>query len=220
MGKKLAENTKAVEARARKAAVKEVQQTAKAKAKEDAQWADDDKNLAKKAARKEEEERKRLEALRRKQENKEAYEEDMKKAASGKSVAKTTVKPNNKVTMAMLLAKRDADKKAKEEEAKRLAEAATKIEVPTAEIEENLNRVDLDAHTARTVDDAIKVLDKSQDSVDRHPEKRLKALYTAFETTRIAQLKAENPNLRLSQLKQMAFKEWQKSPENPLNAKA
>lgn len=30
-------------------------------------------------------------------------------------------------------------------------------------------------------------------------------------------LKAENPSLRQSQLKQMLRKEWQKSPENPLN---
>ena len=52
-----------------------------------------------------------------------------------------------------------------------------------------------------------------------HPEKRVKAAYTDFESRRLPQLKAENPNLRLSQLKQMLKKEWQKSPENPLNAR-
>lgn len=57
---------------------------------------------------------------------------------------------------------------------------------------------------------------KSQD-VDKHPEKRMKAAYTAFEEKRLAQLKEEQPTLRLSQLKQLIFKEWQKSPENPLN---
>ena len=55
--------------------------------------------------------------------------------------------------------------------------------------------------------------------VDMHPEKRVKAAYTDFESRRLPQLKAENPNLRLSQLKQMLKKEWQKSPENPLNAR-
>ena len=30
-------------------------------------------------------------------------------------------------------------------------------------------------------------------------------------------LKAENPNMRLSQLKQMLKKDWMKSPENPMN---
>lgn len=52
---------------------------------------------------------------------------------------------------------------------------------------------------------------------DKHPEKRMKAAYTSYEATRLAELKAENPSLRLSQMKQMIFKEWQKSPENPLN---
>lgn len=53
--------------------------------------------------------------------------------------------------------------------------------------------------------------------VDKHPEKHMKAAYAAFEERRLKQLKEENPTLRLSQLKQMLFKEWQKSPENPLN---
>lgn len=53
--------------------------------------------------------------------------------------------------------------------------------------------------------------------VDKHPEKRMKAAYTAFEERRLKTLKEEQPTLRLSQLKQIIFKEWQKSPENPLN---
>ena len=54
-------------------------------------------------------------------------------------------------------------------------------------------------------------------SVDKHPEKRMKAAYEDFENERLPQLKAENPSMRLSQLKQMLRKEWQKSPDNPLN---
>lgn len=57
---------------------------------------------------------------------------------------------------------------------------------------------------------------KSEDA-DKHPEKRMKAAYNAFEERRLKELKMESPTLRLSQLKQMIFKEWQKSPENPLN---
>lgn len=53
--------------------------------------------------------------------------------------------------------------------------------------------------------------------MDKHPEKRMKAAYTAYEERRLKELKIEHPTLRLSQLKQMIFKEWQKSPENPLN---
>lgn len=60
---------------------------------------------------------------------------------------------------------------------------------------------------------------KSDDS-DKHPEKRLKAAYTAYGEINLPILKQDNPSLKLSQLKQMLFKEWQKSPENPLNQKS
>ena len=53
--------------------------------------------------------------------------------------------------------------------------------------------------------------------MDKHPEKRMKAAYEAFEKERLPQLKAEYNNLRLSQLKQMLRKEWMKSPDNPMN---
>lgn len=59
----------------------------------------------------------------------------------------------------------------------------------------------------------------SEKAEDKHPEKRVKAAYQEFEDRRLPQLKQENPNLRLSQLKQALKKEWQKSPENPLNAR-
>lgn len=45
----------------------------------------------------------------------------------------------------------------------------------------------------------------------------MKAAYTAYEDKRLKELKLEQPTLRLSQQKQLIFKEWQKSPENPLN---
>lgn len=48
----------------------------------------------------------------------------------------------------------------------------------------------------------------------------MKAAYTAFEESYLPRLKTENPSLRHTQLKQILFKEWQKSPENPMNQKA
>lgn len=53
--------------------------------------------------------------------------------------------------------------------------------------------------------------------IDKHPEKRMKAAYNAFEEINLPRLKAENPGLRLSQLKQLIWKEWLKSPQNPTN---
>ena len=52
-----------------------------------------------------------------------------------------------------------------------------------------------------------------------HPEKRMKAAYEEFEQERLPEPKIENPNLRLSQLKQLLRKEWMKHPQNPLNLK-
>lgn len=57
----------------------------------------------------------------------------------------------------------------------------------------------------------------TKEDLDRHPERRMKAAYAAFEEANMARLKMENPNMRLSQLKQQLKKEWTKSPENPLN---
>lgn len=45
----------------------------------------------------------------------------------------------------------------------------------------------------------------------------MKAAFTAFEEVNLPRLKQENPNMRLSQLKQLLKKEWMKSPENPMN---
>lgn len=70
---------------------------------------------------------------------------------------------------------------------------------------------------ARTVDEAISVLGGgTQVPVDRHPERRMKAAFAAFEERELPRLKAENPNLRMSQLKQLLKKEWMKSPDNPM----
>lgn len=52
MPKKIGTNTKAVEARERKAAVKKAEHEKLEKAKEDALWADDDAKLAKKKKQK------------------------------------------------------------------------------------------------------------------------------------------------------------------------
>lgn len=93
-------------------------------------------------------------------------------------------------------------------------ELQTHIEKP---IEENINRVEVDGLEARSITEAISILSTKDDVEDKHPERRMKAAYAAFEAANLPRLKEENPSLRLSQLKQMLHKEWQKSPENPLN---
>ena len=70
---------------------------------------------------------------------------------------------------------------------------------------------------AQTIDEAIEILGDEKGSKERHPERRLKAAYAEFEELNLPKLKEENPNLRMSQLKQLLRKEWMKSPDNPMN---
>lgn len=93
---------------------------------------------------------------------------------------------------------------------------AQKIVKPEETLHENLNKLVIEGE-ARNVDEAIAVLEDQTQSLEMHPEKRMKAAYAAFENRRLPELKDEKPTLRLSQLKQLLKKEWMKSPENPLN---
>ena len=54
-------------------------------------------------------------------------------------------------------------------------------------------------------------------AADQHPEKRMKAALKSYEKSRLPALKGEQPGLRLSQYKEIIWKEFQKSPQNPLN---
>lgn len=45
----------------------------------------------------------------------------------------------------------------------------------------------------------------------------MKAAFLKYEEENLPILKQENPNMRMSQLKQMLKKDWMKSPENPMN---
>jgi ribosomal protein L12E/L44/L45/RPP1/RPP2 len=84
--------------------------------------------------------------------------------------------------------------------------------------------------SARNIDDAIDLMVVATASttstaaaaaaVERHPERRAKAAYLAYEERELPRLKEEHKGLRLTQLKQILWKNWQKSPENPFNQAA
>lgn len=202
------ENTKAVESKARKAAAAEAVRAKKEKDAEDAYWADDDKSRQRKQQRKADKEMKKAENWSKKKEREEMYNAEMD---SLKSAKPTATKPT-KVTRAQIA-----------ENAKQVQkETEPAPEKETDRIEENINRVvgglvaGGEIVEARSVEDAISALSVASDA-DRHPERRMKAAYTKFEEENLPRLKKENPNLRMSQLKQMLKKDWQKSTENPMN---
>ncbi|XP_041361080.1 coiled-coil domain-containing protein 124-like [Gigantopelta aegis] len=199
------ENSKAVEARARKDAQKIAEQERIQKEKEDALWVDEDKHVARKQQRKDEREKKRIEQLEKKKELQKLHDEEMDALKGAKSK-----EGSNKLTRADIDALHERQQ----------AELAAKTTVPVHDelpLVENVNRLQVDGEVAQNVEEAISLLSVQDPALDKHPEKRVKAAYTKFEETNLPVLKRENPNMRLSQLKQQLKKEWMKSPENPLN---
>jgi len=54
-------------------------------------------------------------------------------------------------------------------------------------------------------------------TIEKHPERRFKAAFNAFVDRELPNIRAEQPGLRLQQYKDLLFKQFQKSPENPFN---
>uniref|UniRef100_H2XNC6 Coiled-coil domain-containing protein n=1 Tax=Ciona intestinalis TaxID=7719 RepID=H2XNC6_CIOIN len=204
-------NTKAVEARARKAAQQAEKQDLKKKQEEDLYWQDDHKINLRKQNRKEIQEKKKLETLNKKKELAELYE------AEQSNLGKSAKPAPTKVSRADIEAQKQKEKAEKLVDEKRVSLEDV--------LEENINQTvansltNADAVEARSVSDAISALSVKEE-LDRHPERRLKASFKKFEEEYMPKLKAENPNLKLSQLRQTLRKMWQKSPENPMNQKS
>lgn len=118
-------------------------------------------------------------------------------------------------------------KRREEEQAEmaRKADEAKKRKDRTAEEEEyermvlvsNTNRDD-SIIEASSVEEAIARISVADNlPADRHPERRLKASFKAFEEAELPKLKEEKPGLTHTQYKDMIWKLWKKSPDNPLN---
>ncbi|KAF7267020.1 hypothetical protein GWI33_019726 [Rhynchophorus ferrugineus] len=180
-----AENTKAVAARERKRAAKDEAVARREKEIEDSKWRDDDKQILKKQQKKEAEERKRQEQLQRKAEAKALLEKEMS------SLKSTRAPPSAKITRAQIQVRQDETIKKKQNDKK----IETHLDAPLVE---NINRLQIDGEEARTVEEAIDILGDTVNAADKHPEKRLKAAYLAYEERKLKE-------------------EWQKSTENPLN---
>ncbi len=84
----------------------------------------------------------------------------------------------------------------------------------------------LAALNASGIDNALDALSLDHDGaagtaglIDRHPERRFKAAYAAFEERRLAEMDADGTSkgLRLNQRKDKIRKEFEKSPDNPFN---
>ncbi|XP_051232840.1 coiled-coil domain-containing protein 124 [Dicentrarchus labrax] len=209
------ENSKAATAKARKAEAKAEADARKKKQEEDALWQETDKHVLKKEQRKDDKEKKRLELLERKKENQRLLDEE---SARTKGRAQKEAASGGKVTRAQIEDVLQNEKMQQEQQEQLELKPKEKSHLETP-LEENVNRIIPEEGTieARTIEDAIAVLSTGPEDVDHHPERRMKAAFAAYEEVNMPRLKKENPNMRLSQLKQQLKKEWMKAPENPLN---
>jgi len=54
-------------------------------------------------------------------------------------------------------------------------------------------------------------------NIERHPERRFKPAFEAYLEREVPNIKKEQPGLRLQQYRDLLYKQFQKSPENPFN---
>lgn len=230
MPKKMGVNSKAEAARERRSATEAERKERESRAKEEEYWRVAEGSKSRAAKKREDEAEKRAEAAARKAENRKLAETEQQE------LEKSGRKPDrkaNRVSIPAVPKVTEADlERRREEERQRIlrnAEAAKKRQSRTAEEEEyermvlvtNTNRDDsvIEAHS---VEDAIArmALADPQLPPDRHPERRLRASFKAFEEVELPKLKEEKPGLTLNQYKDMIWKLWKKSPDNPLNQAA
>ena len=211
---------RALESRDREATKKLESRLLADKAAEEARWADDHKERQLKEQRARERDDKDADRVRREAEKRELLEKEQKDLEHyGKN--RKQVASSSKVTRANIMANALSHVKTSK---KTEPVIETIHDLPLIP---NLNRENAEIIArggevidASDIDAALAALRLTEgaEAVDLHPEKRVKALHKAFEERRLPELKAEFPGLKLSQLKERSFKEWQKAPENPLRS--
>ncbi|KAI5803306.1 DUF1014 domain-containing protein [Peziza echinospora] len=200
MPKKVAvENTKKISGNAKKAAsaaAKAEENQKKAAIVEDTEWSKGAKSSAKKDAENE----KKAELARKKAEKEALLKEEMESLKAAKPSAS---KDKKKAAAAPAGPKRGID-------------AAL---AGSSGFEDDSNKA-LPALSVSGIDNALDALDLTHGAdagVDRHPERRKRAAYAAFEERRLPEAREENKGLRLGQIKELLRKEFEKSDENPMN---
>ena len=204
MVKKFGTNSKAEEGRARKSDAKERQKQNSRSEKEkldEKKWSEGTKDDSKR----QQEEAKRLEKLIKKQEKKEIEAQEVQELAKYKASAnKSNSNDGGNIPQPLFKSKS--------------ANWTLSLSSDGGQSSESLEKF-----SASNLDDALLLLEStnvssnSVNSVEKHPERRMKAAFCVFEAREIPILRAENPSLKHSQILELLYKMWKKSPENPFN---
>ncbi len=187
--KKAAGNAKKAEVAAGKAAAVDRQK----EAEESDKWTKGAKSTDKKAA---EQEKKAVAAAAKAERDRLLAEEEKnqpsKPKGAGRKSAEKKVAPTRKLDLA------DLDGDEDETGSKR---------------ERTLNATGID----NALDALSLTTNNNAQAVERHPERRFKAAYKAFEERRLPEIEAEQPGLRRNQRVEQARKEFERHPDNPFN---
>lgn len=212
------------EAAAREKEKKDQVRAEAARKAEEGKWADDDKARNARETKQAERDRKADEQLQKSREKADLLrQEEEENAKVGKNKASKPVRKINQADIrvsALMGALADPKKKAK----------PAPVLVTDEPLQPNLNRVNqietirtgIELESGRGLIESVSVLNSvvGVAKVDIHPEKRMKAAHANFEETRLKELMMEKPGLKRSQYKEMIWREWLKSPENPLRDSA
>ncbi|SLM33721.1 Protein of unknown function DUF1014 [Lasallia pustulata] len=155
---------------------------------------------------------------------KKATAEEQEWSKGAKSNAKQEAEDQKKAEAARKKAEKDALLAAEEKDAR----ATPKNSKTATKKTRGLDLSQLDAPTtshpalnATGIDNALDALSLTSanpsDKVDRHPERRFKAAYAAYEARRLPELEEEQKGLRRQQRIDVIRKEFERSPENPFN---
>ncbi|CAH8297509.1 unnamed protein product [Eruca vesicaria subsp. sativa] len=220
MPKKMGVNSKSEAAKSRKNAAEAEQKDRQSREKEEQYWREAEGPKSKAAKKREEEAEKKAESASKKAEAKRLAEQEEKELEKCLKVNRVS-SPVPKVTEAELVRRREEEQaalaKKSEEAKKKQRRMAEEEEYEKMVLVSNTNRDD-SLIEARTVDEALaKMTVADKLPVDRHPEKRLKASFKAYEEAEMARVKEEKPGLTHTQYKDLISKMWKKSPDNPLN---
>ncbi|KAJ3731683.1 DUF1014-domain-containing protein [Lentinula guzmanii] len=210
-------NSKKESGRAKKAENEAKKQEAAATEKEKKEataWEDGAKNPKDKAAKEE----KRKADLARKAENAKLLAEEeasapSKAKAAPKTGAKKVTKPQPKPAGPGAIAAGGGLGSAEVEEGDKGEEGPKEVESFHATGIDNA--LDLLEVVTAKMDKAS--VGSQAAGIERHPERRFKAAFEAYQERELPNIKKEHPGLRLQQYKDLLYKQFQKSPENPFN---
>ncbi|KAJ7700846.1 hypothetical protein B0H17DRAFT_213294 [Mycena rosella] len=109
-----------------------------------------------------------------------------------------------------------------------VAAPATELATKGKEKDERLDE-EPESYSATGIDNALDLLEvvtakmdkasvgQQAAGIERHPERRFKAAFEAYQERELPIARKEHPGLRLQQYKDLLFKQFQKAPENPFN---